>query len=61
MTLFLGAEICIEWAVIRKTKANFLRERFSAYQSRRLTRLLFINNCDEKASFLIGRCFFRFL
>jgi hypothetical protein len=35
--------------VIRKTKVNFVRERFSAYQNRRLTRLLFINDCDEKA------------
>jgi hypothetical protein len=51
MTLFLSAEICIEWAVIRKTKVNFVRERFSACQNRRLIKFLFINDCDEKASF----------
>jgi len=48
--------ICLEYhilhrLVIRKTKVNFVRERFSAYQNRRLTRFLFINDCDEKAPF----------
>ena len=44
--------------VIRKTKVNFVRERFSAYQNRRLTRFLFINDCDEKASFHLEDAFF---
>ncbi len=37
-----------EW-VIGKIKVNFVRERFSACQSSKLTRFLFINDCDEKA------------
>jgi len=49
MYIFKTLKFASNEQVIRKTKVNFVRERFSACQSRKLTRFLFINDFDEKA------------
>lgn len=58
MWIFKTRKFASNEQVIHKIKVNFVRERFSACQNQRLTRFLFINDCDEKAPFYLHERYF---